>query len=87
MSKRAHPGTRMYEINLLGTAVFTTESTEATEEMKAETSSSCVPSVLSVVKGLKYRPKRQPTSANTANTLGSDPFHFSPWNERDETCI
>jgi hypothetical protein len=46
-----------------------------------------VPPVPSVVKGLNYRPKLQPLSANTAYTLGYGPFHFSRWNERDTTCI
>jgi hypothetical protein len=49
--------------------------------------SSSVPPVPSVVKGLKHRAELDPRSANTAYTLGYDPLHFSPWNERDTICI
>ena len=50
-------------------------------------SNSSVPPVPSVVKALNYRAKLDPRRANTAYTLGYDRLHFSPWNERDETCI
>ncbi len=90
MSKRYHQEMRMDGSNRPGRAVLNTEGTEGTEEMKAKTrlpSSFPVPPVPFVVKGLNCRANLQPRSANTAYTLGYGPFHFSPWNERDTTCI
>ena len=50
-------------------------------------SSSSVHPVSSVVKALNYHAKLRLRTANTAYTLGYDPLHFSPWNERDTICI
>ena len=50
-------------------------------------SSSSAPPLPSVVKALNPGAKLDPRRANTAYTLGYDPFHFSPWNERDTICI
>jgi hypothetical protein len=50
-------------------------------------SSTSLPTVPLVVKALQQGAKLDPRSANTAYTLGLDPSHFSPWNERDTICI
>ena len=50
-------------------------------------SSSSVHLVPSVVKALNHGANLDPRTANTAYTLGYDPLHFSPWNERDTICI
>jgi hypothetical protein len=88
MSKQHHHELRMDGSDLPRRAVLTTEGTAGTEKLKAETRVPSISSaVLSVIKALNYRTKLRMRTANTAYTLGYDPLHFSPWNERDTICI